>query len=85
MATSLIDAFVSRMKVAIFGEREVVEQVFFGHDAVSEEIIGDLIIRYRSNGLFAPEVGMKVKVWVPRIRSRLPSIEAIGQCAGASA
>ena len=85
MATSLIDAFVSRMKVAICGEREVVEQVLFGHDAVLEEIIGDLIIRARSNGLFAPEVGMKVRVWVPRIRSRLSSLEVIGLCTGASA
>jgi iron(III) transport system ATP-binding protein len=46
------------------GEGEVVGQVFFGHDAVLEVKIGDLVIRARSNGPFAPEVGMRVKVWV---------------------
>lgn len=46
------------------GEGQVVGQEFFGHDAVLEVMIGDLVIRARSNGPFAPEVGMKVKVWV---------------------
>lgn len=46
------------------GEGEVVGRVFFGHDAVLEVLIRGLRIRARSNGPFAPEVGMKVTVWV---------------------
>ncbi len=46
------------------GEGEVVGQVFFGHDAVVEVLTRGIKIRARSNGPFAPEVGMKVTVWV---------------------
>ena len=46
------------------GEGEVVGQVFFGHDAVVEVLTRGVKIRARSNGPFAPEVGMKVTVWV---------------------
>jgi len=46
------------------GEGEVIGQVFFGHDAVVEVLTRGIKIRARSNGPFAPEVGMKVTVWV---------------------
>ena len=46
------------------GEGEVVGQVFFGHDAVVEVVTKGIKIRARSNGPFAPEVGMRVSVWV---------------------
>ena len=46
------------------GDSEVVGRVFFGHDAVVEVQTPTLRIRARSNGPFAPEVGMKVTVWV---------------------
>ena len=46
------------------GEGEVVGQIFFGHDAVVEVVTKGIKIRARSNGPFAPEVGMKVSVWV---------------------
>lgn len=46
------------------GDCEVVGRVFFGHDAVVEVQTPKLKIRARSNGPFAPEVGMKVTVWV---------------------
>ena len=46
------------------GDGEVVGRVFFGHDAVVEVDIRGVKIRARSNGPFAPEVGMKVTVWV---------------------
>ena len=46
------------------GDSEVVGRVFFGHDAVVEVQTPTLKIRARSNGPFAPEVGMKVTVWV---------------------
>lgn len=46
------------------GDSEVVGRVFFGHDAVLEVKTPKLTIRARSNGPFAPEVGMKVTVWV---------------------
>ena len=46
------------------GEGEVVGRVFFGHDAVLEVKLPKITIRARSNGPFAPEVGMKVTVWV---------------------
>ena len=46
------------------GEGEVVGQIFFGHDAVVEVVTKGIKIRARSNGPFAPEVRMKVSVWV---------------------
>ena len=46
------------------GDSEVVGRVFFGHDAVVEVKTPTLRIKARSNGPFAPEVGMKVTVWV---------------------
>ena len=46
------------------GDSEVVGRVFFGHDAVVEVKTPALRIKARSNGPFAPEVGMKVTVWV---------------------
>ena len=46
------------------GDSEVVGRVFFGHDAVVEVQTPSLKIKARSNGPFAPEVGMKVTVWV---------------------
>jgi iron(III) transport system ATP-binding protein len=46
------------------GDSEVVGRVFFGHDAVVEVQTPTLRIKARSNGPFAPEVGMKVTVWV---------------------
>lgn len=46
------------------GDGEVVGRVFFGHDAILEVEVRGLRIRARSNGPFAPEVGMKVTVWV---------------------
>ena len=46
------------------GDSEVIGRVFFGHDAVVEVQTPTLRIRARSNGPFAPEVGMKVTVWV---------------------
>lgn len=46
------------------GESEVIGRVFFGHDAVVEVQTPLQKIRARSNGPFAPEVGMRVTVWV---------------------
>lgn len=46
------------------GDGEVVGRVFFGHDAILEVEVRGVRIRARSNGPFAPEVGMKVTVWV---------------------
>ena len=46
------------------GQAEVIGRVFFGHDAILEVRTGDLTIRARSNGPFAPEVGMRVTLWV---------------------
>lgn len=46
------------------GDCTVVGRSFFGHDAVLEVKTPKLTIRARSNGPFAPEVGMKVTVWV---------------------
>jgi iron(III) transport system ATP-binding protein len=46
------------------GDGEVIGQIFFGHDAVVEVVTRGVKIRARSNGPFAPEVGMKVSVWV---------------------
>ncbi len=46
------------------GESEVVGRVFFGHDAVVEVQTPTVRIRARSNGPFAPEVGMRVNLWV---------------------
>jgi iron(III) transport system ATP-binding protein len=42
----------------------VVGRQFFGHDAVVEVKTPKQLIRARSSGPFAPEVGMKVTVWV---------------------
>ncbi len=46
------------------GDSEVIGRVFFGHDAVVEVQTPGQKIRARSNGPFAPEVGMRVTVWV---------------------
>lgn len=46
------------------GDSEVIGRVFFGHDAVVEVLTPKIKIRARSNGPFAPEVGMRVTVWV---------------------
>ncbi len=46
------------------GDSEVIGRVFFGHDAVVEVQTPSQKIRARSNGPFAPEVGMQVTVWV---------------------
>jgi len=46
------------------GDSEVIGRVFFGHDAVVEVQTPSQKIRARSNGPFAPEVGMRVTVWV---------------------
>jgi iron(III) transport system ATP-binding protein len=46
------------------GDSQVIGRVFFGHDAVVEVQTPKIKIRARSNGPFAPEVGMKVTVWV---------------------
>jgi iron(III) transport system ATP-binding protein len=46
------------------GDSEVVGRVFFGHDAIVEVQTPGVKIRARSNGPFAPEVGMRVTVWV---------------------
>lgn len=46
------------------GDSVVVGRQFFGHDAVVEVKTPKQLIRARSSGPFAPEVGMKVTVWV---------------------
>ena len=46
------------------GDSTVIGRVFFGHDAVLEVQTPKVKIRARSNGPFAPEVGMQVTVWV---------------------
>lgn len=46
------------------GNSTVVSRQFFGHDAVVEVKTPEQLIRARSSGPFAPEVGMKVTVWV---------------------
>jgi iron(III) transport system ATP-binding protein len=46
------------------GDSEVIGRVFFGHDAVVEVQTPSQKVRARSNGPFAPEVGMRVTVWV---------------------
>jgi len=46
------------------GDSEVIGRVFFGHDAVVDVKTPSQKIRARSNGPFAPEVGMRVTVWV---------------------
>ena len=46
------------------GDSEVIGRVFFGHDAIVEVQTPSQKIRARSNGPFAPEVGMRVTVWV---------------------
>lgn len=48
----------------INGESVVVGRQFFGHDAVVEVQTPGQLIHARSSGPFAPEVGMKVTVWV---------------------
>ena len=45
-------------------ESFVVGRTFFGHDAVLEVQTPKLRIKARSNGPFAPEIGMPVTVWV---------------------
>ena len=46
------------------GEGEVISRQYFGHDALIEVKLPKLVIRARANGPFAPEIGMKVTVWV---------------------
>ena len=46
------------------GESIVVGRQFFGHDAVVEVQTPGQLIHARASGPFAPEVGMKVTVWV---------------------
>lgn len=46
------------------GDGVVVGRQFFGHDAVLEVQLPGQLIRARSNGPFAPEIGMRVTVWV---------------------
>lgn len=46
------------------GEGEVVGRQYFGHDALVEVKLPTLVIQARANGPFAPEIGMKVTVWV---------------------
>ena len=42
----------------------VIGRTFFGHDALLEVQTPTLRIKARSNGPFAPEIGMPVTVWV---------------------
>jgi len=46
------------------GDSIVIGRQFFGHDAVVEVKTPGQLIRARSSGPFAPEIGMKVTVWV---------------------
>lgn len=46
------------------GTGEVVGRQFFGHDALVEVKLPGALIRARANGPFAPEIGMRVTVWV---------------------
>jgi iron(III) transport system ATP-binding protein len=46
------------------GTGEVVNRQYFGHDALVEVRLPKALIRARANGPFAPEVGMRVTVWV---------------------
>ena len=45
-------------------ENIVIGRTFFGHDALLEVQTPTLRIKARSNGPFAPEIGMPVTVWV---------------------
>jgi len=46
------------------GDGEVISRQYFGHDALIEVKLPKLVIQARANGPFAPEIGMKVTVWV---------------------
>ena len=46
------------------GAGEVVGRQYFGHDALVEVRLPSVLIRARANGPFAPEIGMRVTVWV---------------------
>ena len=46
------------------GAGEVVGRTYFGHDALIEVKLPSLVIQARANGPFAPEMGMRVTVWV---------------------
>jgi iron(III) transport system ATP-binding protein len=46
------------------GKGEVISRQYFGHDALVEVKLPNVVIRARSNGPFAPEIGMRVTVWV---------------------
>lgn len=46
------------------GDGEVIGRQYFGHDALVEVKLPTLVIQARANGPFAPELGMKVTVWV---------------------
>ena len=45
-------------------ENFVIGRTFFGHDALLEVQTPTIRIKARSNGPFAPEIGMPVTVWV---------------------
>jgi iron(III) transport system ATP-binding protein len=46
------------------GDGEVVGRQYFGHDTLVEVQLPGALIRARANGPFAPELGMRVTVWV---------------------
>jgi iron(III) transport system ATP-binding protein len=46
------------------GEGEVIGRTYFGHDALIEVKLPGVVIQARANGPFAPEMGMRVTVWV---------------------
>ena len=46
------------------GEGEVTSRQYFGHDALIEVKLPKLVIQARASGPFAPEIGMRVTVWV---------------------
>jgi iron(III) transport system ATP-binding protein len=46
------------------GNGVVIGRQYFGHDTLVEVELPGVVIRARANGPFAPEVGMRVTVWV---------------------
>lgn len=56
------------------GDAVVVGRTFFGHDAILEVDTPQLRVRARSNGPFAPEVGMRVTVWVRGLVNFYPDV-----------
>lgn len=59
------------------GDAEVIGRTFFGHDAVLEVKTPKTTIKARSNGPFAPEVGMRVTVWVRGSVNFYPAHQAL--------